>query len=362
MDSLTQAVLGAGLQGALLGRFHGRKALAAGAILATLPDLDVFLDHGDPISNMIHHRGFSHSLLVLTTLAAVLTWLYRRWRPNPEYSAGLLFLTLWLVLCTHPLLDAFTSYGTQLWWPLRPVPTSWSSIFIIDPFFTLPLTVAVIAAAVMGSRPRILKALSWTLIWCALYLMLSVGIKTIMEARVQRMLSQQGIHVQSMFSTPQPFTIFLWRVVARTDDDHYVEAISSVFDRRQPEYIRLPLHTNLARAFLDGQHSSGQAQDQRGAQKTDAALAGLQWFTGNWLRYDDIDGKLVATDLRMGLGVGYYSFRFMVAERADSNSAWQPLTPQSWPRQRGLDQLRVVMRRIWQQTPPLPLSQWEKAM
>lgn len=44
MDSITQAVLGASIQGALLGRWQGRKALLYGATLATLPDLDVIID------------------------------------------------------------------------------------------------------------------------------------------------------------------------------------------------------------------------------------------------------------------------------------------------------------------------------
>ena len=43
MDSITQAVLGAGIQGTMLGRFQGRKALLAGAVLATLPLLEVLI-------------------------------------------------------------------------------------------------------------------------------------------------------------------------------------------------------------------------------------------------------------------------------------------------------------------------------
>src|SRR5690606_30549136 len=104
MDSLTQAVLGAGIQGAMLGRFHGRKALVAGALLATLPDLDVLIDYGDPVSGMINHRGFSHSVFVLTAVSLLITWLVRRWRPSPDYGTGRLFLSIWLVLITHPLL------------------------------------------------------------------------------------------------------------------------------------------------------------------------------------------------------------------------------------------------------------------
>lgn len=70
MDSLTQAVLGATVQGIGMGRRQGRKALAYGALLGTLPDLDVFIRYADPVSSMTYHRGFSHSVFVLAALAA----------------------------------------------------------------------------------------------------------------------------------------------------------------------------------------------------------------------------------------------------------------------------------------------------
>lgn len=345
MDSLTQAVLGAGIQGAMLGRFHGRKALVAGALLATLPDLDVLIDYGDPVSGMINHRGFSHSIFVLTALSAVITWLARRWRPSPDYGAGRLFLTIWLVLITHPLLDAFTSYGTQLLWPLTPTPTSWSSLFIIDPFFTLPLFVAFVAGLIMGKRPALTRTLGWALGLSTLYLGLSLVAKSVIEARVQHRLAEQGVSVQAMFSTPEPFNIVLWRVVARTADDHYVETISSLLDTAAPEHIKIPLNTSLAEAV------PGSPQ-----------LDGLRWFTGDWLRYDDIGGELIASDLRMGLGTGYYSFRFRMAERTGPDGAWRAITPAYWPRERGTPELGAVIRRIWQQHPPLPLAQWERNM
>src|SRR5690606_4992466 len=144
MDSITQAVLGASLQGALLGRWQGRKALLYGALLGTLPDLDVVIDYGDAVANMTYHRGFSHSLLVLGILSVVLAWLVRRFRPHPDYSALRLWFCIWLILTTHVLLDAFTTYGTQLFWPLTTPPVAISSIFIIDPLYTLPLLLAVL--------------------------------------------------------------------------------------------------------------------------------------------------------------------------------------------------------------------------
>lgn len=75
MDSLTQAALGAALGGAVLGRRLGRKSLLAGAVVGSLPDLDVLIDYGDAVANVTYHRGFSHSLFVLTGLSLVLAGL-----------------------------------------------------------------------------------------------------------------------------------------------------------------------------------------------------------------------------------------------------------------------------------------------
>ncbi len=75
MDSITQAVLGASIQGALLGRWQGPQSLLYGAALATLPDLDVVMEYGDAVANMTYHRGFSHSFVRPQRLALLLTWL-----------------------------------------------------------------------------------------------------------------------------------------------------------------------------------------------------------------------------------------------------------------------------------------------
>jgi inner membrane protein len=345
MDSLTQAVLGAGIGGAVLGRFHGRKALAAGALLATLPDLDVLITQGDPISAMINHRGFSHSIFVLSALALVATWLWRRWRPQQDYGPGRLFLALWLIWITHPLLDAFTSYGTQLFWPLRPTPTSWANLFIIDPGFTLPLVVAVMAGLIFGHGPRVQKGLIAALGWSCLYIALASGAKMFAEHRVVRAVTQEGVTVSRVFSTPQPFNILLWRVLIQTDDDHYIEAITSLLDSTPPEHLRMPLNTELAQIL-----------------PADHPLAGLRWFTDDWLRYDIIQGKLVVSDLRMGLGTGHYSFRFLIAEKELQDDSWTIPTPQYWRRARDVSQLGPTMRRILHASPPLPLAEWEKNM
>ena len=174
MDSLTQAVLGAALQGAVLGRIQGRRSLLYGAALGTLPDLDVLIRYADPVSQMTYHRGFSHSLFVLTALAAALAWLVsavarRRW-PDKGYRLPRVFLAFWLVLVTHPILDAFTVYGTQLFWPLHLTPQSWAAVFIIDPVYTLPLLGAVLYAAFKGMSGKAVTVLGVALAFSTAYL------------------------------------------------------------------------------------------------------------------------------------------------------------------------------------------------
>ena len=72
MDSLTQLTFGAACGEAILGQKVGRKALVWGAVLGTLPDLDVFIPLGGPVNDFVYHRGFSHSLTLLALLSPIM--------------------------------------------------------------------------------------------------------------------------------------------------------------------------------------------------------------------------------------------------------------------------------------------------
>jgi len=357
MDSITQAALGAGIVGAALGRHVGRRALLAGAVLGTLPDMDVVIRYADPLTGMISHRGFSHSVFVLSAAAVVLTALAaprlcRADKPNNDAPSRLrLFMAIWLALITHPLLDAFTAYGTQLFWPFKPTPTSWASIFIIDPFFTLPLLGAVLWAALRGHTPKRGAVLTGTLAWCVVYLGLSLAAKQLVETRARHQLQAAGHTVVETFSVPQPFSILLWRVVSRGADDTYHESIHGLLDAQtdaQPgESLQHPLGSDLLASLK--------------LPEDNPPLAGLHWFSGGWLRFDEVDGRLVVSDLRMGMAAGWYNFRFAVAQRHTDTGRWQAIPPVLLHNAYTMFDRKVlgqVMRRIWQPSPPLPLRAW----
>lgn len=348
MDSVTQAVLGASIQGALLGRWQGRKALLYGAALATLPDLDILIDYGDPVANMTHHRSFSHSLLVLTGASLLMTGLITKLKPQLPYSPWRLWLTLWLVLITHPLLDTMTTYGTQLLWPFEPPPAAVSSIFIIDPLYTLPLLMGVLVAACSSTSPRSAdkppKALIVGLVLSSVYLAWSYGAQQWMTHRVMAQARTNHVSADKILVVPAPFTTLLWRVVILDDQGQFTEGLVGVLDHTPPQWVTLPL---------------GQPPEPELAQLSDYQR--MQWFTQGFLRQDRAGDEWIVTDLRLGM-TGLHPFRFGLATERDGH--WQPMTPaHRLPRaQPDWDRIRLLWHRIWSDQTPVPLAAWAKGI
>ncbi|WP_192036106.1 metal-dependent hydrolase [Halomonas sp. YLGW01] len=313
MDSITQLLLGGAVGGAVLGRRLGRKAVIGGAVLGTLPDLDVLIDYGDAVADYTYHRGFSHSLFVLAGLAALLATLaarLARWRGghSAAISPGHWWLFFTLCLLTHPLLDAFTTYGTQLWWPLATPPVSWASIFIIDPLYTLPLLVATLFGLIGG---RVVTASRLGLALSCAYLAFGLGAKTLMDHRLAPVLAERGLDAAPRLIQPTPFNTLLWRATI-VDGEAYHETLIGLLDDAPPR-----LETFRRGATLED------------AAQTTAAGARLTWFAGPYLRYAsrELGGEttLVATDLRLGFP-GYHPFSFTLARREGND--WQPVASQ----------------------------------
>src|SRR5690606_15216615 len=144
MDSLTQIVLGIGVAHICLNKKISRKkTIALGAIVGTLPDLDSYIGKlfNDPLTEIEIHRGFSHSIIFFLLLSILITVLVKRW--FREISAKQLYITTFLVLLTHSLLDVFTTWGTQLFWPIAQ-KIALKSVFVVDVFYTIPLLIAVV--------------------------------------------------------------------------------------------------------------------------------------------------------------------------------------------------------------------------
>lgn len=312
MDSLTQIVLGGAVAAAIAPAGHRRAALLAGAALGTLPDLDALwlgFRAADPVAVMTEHRSFSHSLLVLPWVAALVWWLFKRFGNGRVAQSPLRwFWAMQLALVTHPLLDAMTVYGTQLWWPLRPSPVMGSNIFIIDPLYTVWLLLGCVLAWFGRSRPWAGKALVVALVVSSAYLGWSLLAKAQVDRAAQRSLAAMGLGDAPRFSVPMPFNTLLWRVVAMTPSGYVVADRSLVADKGEMHF----------EGFASNVQALRQAADIPAVQR-------LEWFNRGFMRAQVVDGRLVLSDLRMGLEPDY-TFNFAVA--AEREGRWQGIVPE----------------------------------
>lgn len=332
MDSLTHLFVGGAIAAAIAPPQHRRAALLAGAALNSLPDLDVLplLLSDDPVVRMTWHRGATHSLLVLPFVAwALWTWFKQRGGRVAE-APRRWFWVFMVTLLAHPLLDAFTVYGTQLLWPLPLPPAMWSSLFIIDPALTLPLLLACVVAWFARERPLAQRALSCGLAVAVAYLGWSLLAKTMIEREAQRSLAMIGLEDAPRFSVPMPFNTLLWRVVAITPDG-FVEGERSLASDRGPMQFR---------AYRSDVPA---LQAVRGF----PAVARLLWFNHHFVKAETRDGELVLSDLRMGAEPDY-SFRFAVAARDGGGWRAIPVEQLQWPWQ-ARRRLGAMWHRIWRQ-------------
>jgi inner membrane protein len=362
MDSLTQITLGSAIGMAVMGRRTAVwKAALWGGVAGTVPDLDAFIDHGDAILNMTRHRAESHSLLLLTLASPLLAWavsrmdgdvvgLQRRAAASgnriPSEGSALhggtpqaptffwWWLALWLVLFTHPLLDTMTIYGTQLLQPFTDHPFGVGSIFIIDPLYTVPLIVGVVAALRLKSA----RGLRWNLAGLALstlYLAWSFGAQQHATQVARASLADQNISAQGLLVTASPFNTVLWRLLATTPT-HYLEGHYSLFD--------------------NGTHITWTAHDRGAAlieqHRDEPSVARMAAFTHGFYSLSETDGRLFVTDLRMGQEPAY-NFRF------DLGSATARANGQHLPTQQSMrpdlgTALPWLWQRLWGHDVPLP--------
>ena len=327
MDSLTQLVLGASVAGACVPKGQRRKALLAGAVLGTLPDLDVLIDYGDAVKNFTYHRGFSHSLLVLAPFAVLLWLALRRWWAPVRAAPNRWLAAIVLTLVTHPLLDAHTAYGTQLLWPLESPPVMWSTLFIIDPLYTLPLVIGALLAAIRPAGRSAVIALCAGLFLSTAYLGWSWFGKSLVEQDARQVLTDLGIPDAPVFSTPTPFNTVLWRVVALTDSGYLQGYDSLLVDTRPIRFDAYPSDTVSLQAASNIW-----------------SVGRLRWFASDFIKASVENEQLLLTDLRMG-GEPNYVFTHAVAER--SNPGWRPIATEQIFGTFSRGDLDMIRRRLW---------------
>lgn len=344
MDSLTQIVLGAAVAEAALGKKIGNRAMVWGAIAGTIPDLDV-LANGfmTPIDALAFHRGITHSFLFEIIAALLLGWGVFKMYQSPRHKwfgivgwsilsaaigisilflggfglmktvIGLLFLAgsglliykrynrtsyttpkasimqwqwmFFLSLITHPILDCFTTYGTQILLPFSDQRVAFNNIAVADPAYTVPFLICLLIAMFLArTNPNRSRWNNAGLIISSLYMIFTLYNKTRINTIFENSLRQDHIVYSRYMTTPSILNNILWSGIAETDSAFYFGQYS-FFDKQKTFKLMKRDKNNPEFAT---------------ALEEDPTLKTLRWFSDDYF----------AIERKSGDSIQYYDLRF----------------------------------------------------
>jgi inner membrane protein len=219
MDPVTQGAIGAAAAQAVFGRKLPRAAALIGFAAGMAADLDVFIPTGgDPVGSLIYHRHFTHSLIFIPIGGLIASLPFIWWKQFKEHRLEV-FGAATLAYATHGLLDAFTNYGTLLFYPFSDYRVSWDLIGIIDPAFTVPLLIGMIWT-IFTKRPQAARI---GLLTAALYMCFAGWQHYRAEEAQQTLAETRGHPVQHSRVMPAPGSLLMWRSVYVSGERLYVD-------------------------------------------------------------------------------------------------------------------------------------------
>lgn len=222
MEPVTHLVAGLLTAQALRPALPPMKSAARGltllcAVAATIPDIDSLSGLLGPEAYLLHHRGITHSLILLPGYALLLAWAARRLGAVP---LPLGWLAAALALLSHLYLDVVTTFGTQLFAPFSSARVSFEGVFVVDPAFTLLLLGCLLAARLCRATPRRAHALALCGLGLLLaYPLLGNALRLGMQARYESLLASRGQPHVRVSITPDALAPYFWKVVLEDGDE-----------------------------------------------------------------------------------------------------------------------------------------------
>lgn len=284
MDPVSQGVVGVAAAQAVSRHPWVRRAALMGLVAGLAPDADIFIQSAtDPLLSLQFHRQFTHSLAFLPVGALLVALVM-----HPIVGRKALRFTTSYLVClaayaTHGLLDACTSYGTQLLWPFSDLRVAWNNISIIDPLFTIPILLLV-TVGVFRRSPLLARC---ALIWAAAYLALGVAQRERAAAIGHDTAASRGHVVERLAAKPAFGNMLVWKIIYESEGKFFVDAVRlGLGSRRYPGASVNKLDTRRDLPWL--QPGTQQARD----------VERFRWFSGDYLA---LSGKNTITDIRFSL-------------------------------------------------------------
>jgi inner membrane protein len=291
MDSITHLALGACMGEAFAGKTVGKKAMLWGALAQSIPDIDFMAAAWmDTTSNLLAHRGFTHSILFCAIIAPGLALLAERLHRPHNIPLQKWILFFGAVIFIHIFIDAFNNYGVGWFEPFSHRRISFNAIYVADPFFSFWPGIACVALVYLKGRNSIrTKWWRFGLGISALYFLFCVVNKIKIDHDVRQVLQKQQIPHTRYLTTPAPLQNLLWYVVAGNDSGYHV-GFRSLFDqKREIAFQFFPRNDSLLLPVRD--HKD---------------LQQLVRFSQQFYTVEKWSDTLVFNDLRFGQIIGWH--------------------------------------------------------
>ncbi|MEK6243621.1 MAG: metal-dependent hydrolase [Pseudomonadota bacterium] len=221
------------LSGALLARATAPRSapprsiprrVAAGFFACAAPDLDFVIAFIGPVEYLFHHRGVTHSLLLLPAWAWLLAWVLAKILREPGGWKALYGVCA-LSIGAHIAGDWITSYGTMVLAPLSNWRAGIGTTFIIDLWFSGIILAGLLASAVWY-RTR-LPAVA-----ACFALVAYVGLQAVLKDRAIEFGAQyarsRGLPAAVVAAHPRPVSPFNWTVFVSDETAHHLAHVNLI--------------------------------------------------------------------------------------------------------------------------------------
>lgn len=234
LDTLTHAISGAVLARATAPERRAntlslKERTWVGFVAGATPDLDVVLTLLGPVTYLNHHRGETHSLLLMPIWAWLLALAFsrlggRRFGWKAYYGICIMALGI------HIVGDLITSYGTQILAPFSTWAPGWNTTFIIDPWFSGILLAGFLLS--LYWRPRALAAGTLAVMTAVVLFQYSQYRSAI--AAGEAYAAEQGIRADRVQAYPQALSWFNWKIVITAGEVYHHTRANLLLDEPRP--------------------------------------------------------------------------------------------------------------------------------
>lgn len=290
MDPVTQGLVGVSASQLVSRRREKLAAAGLGLMSGMAADLDVLINSStDPLLFLEYHRHFTHALVfipvgaLLCTLAA--RWVFRKWFSRNSLSFAKTYLFCFAGYATHALLDACTTYGTQLLWPFSDMRVAWNNVSVVDPLFTLPLLLMMCYAVFRRSN---LAAVIGA-VYAGAYLGFGVLQNQRALALAYELAQSRGHTPIGLGVKPSFANTVVWKSVYEHDGRYYVDAVRVAIDKKIYPGVNVEkLQVSRHFPWLDA--GSQQARD----------IDRFAWFSNQYLGLDPENSNRIV-DIRYSM-------------------------------------------------------------